>query len=579
MKSKTVTVMQRKTILSIRKPILPFSFLLLAISILFTTHAIAIPFSNWSTVANGATKLPGDPSQSFFSFNQPSINDAGLVVFRGRAKATSPKGNQGGMTSGIFSRDMSQSGTAVTTITTRGQAIPAPNNIEIPGPAQFNEFPSIPRIDAASDTIAFRGQSQPSWNIVLGEGEETRSGTAGIYVLPDNGPLTTGSRNIEPTQCFPQYLVPGENNIRFEQYPGSPSPTGSKIVYKGNWTDATGKGKTGVFYRDLQAENGQAAAVKIAQRGDDIPVAALPTGMTSAQFGSTAPPSAAEDKMVFTGLDNEDAPTAGGIFLADLVENSALKTMAGFRTEVPGNSGTTLSSFGEALSFDGRYVGFWAGWGSETIQKTFECGSDGNRSLLNDCRSQDDNGTPNDGIYSFDVIVHQGIFLADTVEEELYLVAQTGDVFEDFLFWHFSGKPSDAGEGDEGESARWRNSSYLAVDGDDIVFKAQETDGTIGLYGALDVTSLDYDIFTLLSVGMDGGLLDAMATGLPISELSLERDGFRNGQLAISASMDDGENSRAGIYIATVPEPSSWALFILGAAALTFWRWHKKEKI
>lgn len=575
MKGNTLSAFQRETILSIRKPI----FLLLAISFLCATHASAIPLNNWSTVANSTTKLPDDPSQNFFSFNQPSINDAGLVVFRGRAKATGPKGNQGGMTSGIFTRDTSQPGTGITTVTTRGEEIPAPNNIVKPGRAQFNEFPSIPRIDATSDTIAFRGQSQPSWNIILGEGEETRSGTAGIYVLPENGTLTTGSRNIEPIQGFPEYLVPGETNTRFEQYPGSPSPTGTKIVYKGNWTDANGKGKTGVFYRDLQAENGQAPAVKIAQRGDDIPDAALPSGMTSAQFGSTAPPSAAENKTVFTGLDNENAPTAGGIFLADLVENSSLKTVAGFNTEVPGNSGATLSSFGEALSFDGRYVGFWAGWGSETIQKTFECGSDGNRSLLNDCKSQDDNGTPNDGIYTFDVIEHQGIFLADTVEEELYLVAETGDVFEDFLFWHFSGKPSDAGEGEEGEgeSARWRNTSYLAVDGDDIIFKAQETDGTIGLYGALDVTSLDYDLFTLLTVGMDGGLLDAMATGLPISELSLERDGFRNGQLAISASMDDGENSWAGIYVATVPEPSTWALFILGVISLTTWRWYKKE--
>ncbi len=534
-----------------------------------------MPFGNWSTVANSATALPGDSSQSFFSFNQPSINDAGLVVFRGRAKATGKKENQGGTTSGIFTRDMSQPGTEVTTIVVRGDEVPDPNNIDLPERATFNEFPSIPRIDADSDIIAFRGQSQPSWNVVLGEGEETRSGTAGIYILPDNGNLTTGSRNIEPAQGFPEYLVPGENNIRFEQYPGSPSPTGSKIAFKGNWTDANGKGKTGVFYRDLQAENGQATAVKIAQRGDDIPAAALPSGMTSAQFDSTAPPSAAEDKMVFTGLDNEDAPTAGGIFLADLVENSSLKTVAGFSTEVPGSSGTTLSSFGEALSFDGRYVGFWAGWGSETIQKAFECGSDGNRSLLNDCTSQDDNGTPNDGIYTFDVIEHQGIFLADTLNEELYLVAQTGDVFEDFLFWNFSGKSSDAGEGDEGESARWRSSSFLAVDGDDIFFKAQETDGTIGIYGALDVTSLDYEIFTLLSIGMDGGLLDAMATGLSITELGIERDGFRNGQLAISASMSDGENSWAGVYVATVPEPSSWVLLTLGVAALIFWRCYK----
>lgn len=552
--------------------------IMLLASLLITSQALATPLSGWNSVANTATKLPGDTSQNFFSFNQPSINDAGLVVFRGRAKASAKKENQGGIISGIFTRDMSQSGAPPTTISSRGAEVPTPNNIEQPGPAKFNEFPSIPRIDSSSKTIAFRGQSQPSWNVVLGEGEETRSGTAGIYAVLDNGNLSTAIRNIEPTNGIPEYLVPGENNLRFEQYPGSPSPSGSKIAYKGNWTDTLGKGQTGVFYRDLQAENGQAKSVQIARRGDEIPTEALPTGTALAQFGSTAPPSAAENKMVFTGLDNENSPAAGGIFLAEMAENSNLKTITGFNTEVPGNSGKKLSSFGEALSFDGRYVGFWAGWGSETIQKTFECGSVGNRSLLADCNSQDNNGTANDGRYTFDIIKHQGIFLADTLEDELFLVAQTGNLFEDFLFWNFSGKPSDAGEGDDGESARWRNSAFLAVDGDDIVFKAQEADGTIGLYAALDATALDYDIFTLLTLGMDGGLLDTMARGLPITELGIERDGFRNGRLAISSSMDDGENSWAGVYVATVPEPSSWALFILTAAALALWQKKKKTE-
>ena len=36
-------------------------------------------------------------------------------------------------------------------------------------------------------------------------------------------------------------------------------------------------------------------------------------------------------------------------------------------SQVPGEAaGVTLTKFGEGLSFDGRYVGFWGSWGSES---------------------------------------------------------------------------------------------------------------------------------------------------------------------------------------------------------------------
>ena len=53
------------------------------------------------------------------------------------------------------------------------------------------------------------------------------------------------------------------------------------------------------------------------------------------------------------------------------------------------------------------------------------------------------------------------------------MVATTEDPFDDFVFWNYSGKPPCVGIGghgeegaeDDGEPARWRSSSFVAVSG------------------------------------------------------------------------------------------------------------------
>lgn len=86
------------------------------------------------------------------------------------------------------------------------------------------------------------------------------------------------------------------------------------------------------------------------------------------RFYSTAPPGAADAKLVFTGLDYEDNPSTGSIFMADLKPDAPLIIIAGFNTPVSNQPTVpTLNSFGEALSFDGRHVGFRAGWGTEVM--------------------------------------------------------------------------------------------------------------------------------------------------------------------------------------------------------------------
>ena len=204
-----------------------------------------------------------------------------------------------------------------------------------------------------------------------------------------------------------------------------------------------------------------------------------------------------------------------------------------------------------------------------------------------------------DGIYTFDVLKNQGIFLADTQLNKLFLVAQTGDLYDDFLFWNFSGNAGQGGGDDpeDLEGARWRSSAFIAIDGNDVVFKAAQgyvdglqglTGGTSGLFGALDVSDAfsDADLFTILKTGMNGGLVDVNAANMDITSLGIERDGFRNDRLAIAASfegIDPADPTKtvgwAGIYVARsapgdsfVPEPGTLALAALAALLIPFSR-------
>ncbi len=541
-------------------------------------QAHSSPISAFQTVVSNGDVIPGT-NKNFNSYNQPSVNNAGLVVFRARSQGGQPGGQPA---TGIFTRDMSSPGNPINAVTTRGSVVPDPNNTG----ATFNEFPSFPRIDANSNMIATRGQSNPVLEYQIGTDQgtgepiTTRAGTSGIYTNP-GGPLQTGMSSLGNVSnaTYPSnpdlgyFQVPHTTpGTKFDQFPGSPSPTGGDtVVFKGNWTDpSTGSPETGVYFRNVLDNGGQSFVQLIADSETLIPG-------TNTNFGSTAPPSAADGKVVFLGVDNEDAPTKGGIYMATLDGSkdpnvaSTLTSIVSIGQSVPG-TGMSFSQLGEALSFDGHYVAYWGAWGTETRQVTVDCASIENHNTRAFCEAQDNgttagSGTPGDGLYTFDDAVNQGFFVTDVDTLETRLIAETGSDYLDFVYWNFSGKISGTTDEEDSEPARWRSTSFIASDGWNAAFNGTRTDGSTGLY-----LRFDDDLLTIAELGMDGALLDPLATGLPITSLSIERDGYRNGWLALNASMASADAGWAGIYVARVPEPGVLALTALGILNLVWLR-------
>lgn len=496
----------------------------------------------WKTIVNNASKAPqSTPAANaayFFSYNQPAINDAGDVVFRARAKPIQSTGEADSAqpTHGVYRRSALVNTAPVSIIADNlGMLVPPPNTTG----ATFVEFPSTPRIDSTTGMIATRAQSKPVYALPDG----TKVGTSGVFAAMSTftAGLTTGVDQLGAVPAYSYFQVPdAPAGTRFDQFPGSPSPlAGEFVVFKGNYTEG-GTSKTGVYYRSLLGTG--RPVVGIAHTGTPIP------NRVGAVFGSTAPPSTAKHATtglptaVFAGFDNEEKPTAGGLYAATLGVPNVLTPIVAIGGAVPGVAGAKFTGFGESLSFDGRYVAFWGSWGTQTKVVHKDCPDDGNADLLAFCRQQYPNGA--------DLVtpVSQGMFLADLVANRVSLVARTGVVgFTDFLYWVYSGKPP--GEGDsDAEPPRWRASSFVAVTRDAVVLKGQK--GTVdGLY--VRATSMT-PLRRVLDTTMSGRIVDPKAPGGSlISAIGVERDGFRKNRLSITASMLNAQTTEswAGVYV------------------------------
>ena len=512
------------------------------------------PIFNWQVVVNNGVVVPGD-TRKFNSYNQPSVNVDGLVVFRARSKG----GVSGQPAHGVYLRDMALK-TDVTRLFDRRSPVPAPNNLGV----TFTEPPSFPRIDMWSATAASRGNHKPVWTYLLPDGTETRAGTSGIYTNPF-GALIPGASVLGVVPEFGFFAVPDIDGLRFDVFPGAPAVTDTNtIVFKGNYTQSA-VAHTGVYYRELAdaPAGGAAPSVVIANTETLIPGSRTP-------FGSTAPPSAAGRRAVFAGFDNEEHPTKGGIYLAPLDggSNPRLTALVRIGGPVPGErKGVTFNRLGEGVSFDGRFVAFWGAWGNDVRSLTMFCGTEGNADRVAYCLQQHPAG------FTTTVPVHQGIFVHDTRNGQTTAVAKTPK-FDDFLYWNFSGMvPGTGSSDDDGEPARWRNATFVAVSGlvdgkltdatYHVVFKARRVAGVAGdsvdgIYLAAGPGTRSFAV--VCQTGMDGTLFDAAAVDpltlapLPVTAVGIERDGFRGRWLTINASMGTEDAGWAGIYLTGVPE-------------------------
>ena len=528
----------------------------------------------WNTVFNNNDLMPFAQGRTFNSYNPPSVNTKGMVVVRARSRGGPPLGPA---THGIYMRDMGQAGSEIVRVLDRTSPVPGPNNLG----TTFVETPSFPRIDMHSDTIATRGNHQPVHRYYEPDGTETRAGTTGIYSTPHDGELITGAAKLGHIPEFNFFGVPEQGDVAFEVFPGAPSVTnGNVIAFKGNYT-GDGTEKTGVYFRRLSPGQfgGTDPSVLIANTETLIPG-------TNTFFGSTAPPNAADRKVVFAGFDDEAAPNKGGIYLAPLTHSPKLTTLVSIGQRVPlDKEKGRFNAMGEGIAFDGRYVGFWGAWGNETRTLRLYCPQEGNKDRIAYCNQElvcrdtgelkgdpnsvcDDVSDPNHGISCYaerTVPVNQGIFVHDTRTKRTHLLVRTGEEFDDFLFWNYSGKApcmgsshghAEEGGEDDGESVRWRSSAYLAVSTGiratfRSAFKARTAD-VVGIY--LREGPGRSPILTVADTTMNGLSLDPEAPlDSRIVEVGIEREGLRGDWLAINAKLGveggEEEDDMAGIYI------------------------------
>jgi hypothetical protein len=149
-------------------------------------------------------------------------------------------------------------------------------------------------------------------------------------------------------------------------------------------------------------------------------------------FGSTAPPSASADDVVFLGLDNEEHPTLGGIYRAPLASKPPLETLVAERSGPWRGRGHELPPDRRSAVLRWPVPGLLGRLGQRDARHPADLPTDGQADVVAYCQATYPQG------YATQVPVHQGFFVLDTQSRQLYAAAKTGATYQDFLYWTFS---------------------------------------------------------------------------------------------------------------------------------------------
>ena len=510
----------------------------------------------WSTVVNNSHMIPNGTT-NFSSYGQPSVNSRGTVVFRGRSTG-------GVHETGMYMRKLGSK--QIFSLADLTMLVPEPNNLE----TKFREFSSFPRIALNQDLVAFRGLHSPVYRYLLPDDTETRAGTTGIYVSFSPGFLLTGASKLGGVPGFEHYSVPMFKSLMFDVFPGgSAINDDGVIVFKGNWTEGGVDHKTGIFSRRLVngPQGGFDLLTVLASSDTEIPN--TPPMMVDGEllpltFDSTSPPTVVGEYAIFLGLDNELDPHYGGIYRVP-IKGGDLETLIEIGKPLP-NSGTSpVIRLGEGLSWDGRYMAFWAAWGNDFKTIRLNCPTDGNADLRAYCNGIDPNSIRDQETGQWYQLhqapVEQGIVVYDMLTGADWVVASTDLDFQDFLFWTYSGHVPGTDGDDDAEPPRWRSAAFMSVSDGVVAFKgrfakmstkSEYVNIVDGLY-IVDAPARG-PLTTVIQTGMDGALVDPNLSPnlMGITGLGLERDGFRGQHLAINVAMANAEAGWGGVYTTQV---------------------------
>ena len=311
-----------------------------------------------------------------------------MVVFRARSRGGA--GTAG--TSGIYIRDMDEFG-AIRTVFTRGAAVPQPNNALYNGQlARFNEFPSVPRIDAelGHDCNA-RPVAHRSGRSRSADGSRNAHGHRGRLHQPE-GRADDRCQHVGDVygdasgRSFEYFQVPIAERAAWD---GLRPVPGFARRHRAQHDRVQGQFRRAWRRQDrcLLPRRRRPSAAWRRSKWSRVRTRRFPVAVpgTAARSRSARPRRRArrQDRGVCRVRRREAVPTAGGIYRAQLGKQAdhAARKSSEIGDLVPGEVNQRFKTFGEAISLssNGRSVLFWGTWGTETRKVTVDLPGRGQR--------------------------------------------------------------------------------------------------------------------------------------------------------------------------------------------------------